>query len=127
MLYSEEEYIKILLNDNKLHDAEVEGLKLDKSCFQIVISCKGMNPSYYFKKIDNVIINIKVYDVSKLEFDYLGSCIVINELKIENNGKIHITINNNDLDVVGDRVEITCKEIKDYDESNRELDNFLKS
>ena len=51
MLYSEEEYIKVLLDDNKLHDAEVIGLKLEKSCFQIDISCKGMKPSYYFKKL----------------------------------------------------------------------------
>lgn len=130
MLYSEEEYIKVLLDDNKLHDAEVIGLKFEKSCLQIDISCKGMNPSYYFKKIDDVIMSIKIYDVTKLDFDYSDSSILINELEIRNNdGKVHITINNNDLDVVGDKVLISCKEIKEkeYDESNRKLDNFLKN
>ena len=128
MVYSEEEYIKVLLDDNKLHDAEVIGIKLEKSCFQIDISCKGMNPGYYFKKIENVFINIKLYGVVKLEFDYLGSSIFINEFQIKReDNKIHIIINDNDLDAVGDRIEISCKEIKEYDESYRSLDNFLKN
>ena len=128
MLYSEEEYNKILLDDNKLHDAEVIGLKLEKSFFQIDISCKGMNPSYYFKKIENVIISIKLYGVVKLEFDYSGSSIFINEFKKKNeDDKTHIIINDNDLDAVGDKIEISCKEIKEYDESYRKLDNFLKN
>ena len=128
MLYSEEEYIKVLLDDNKLHDAEVIGLKLDKSCFQIDISCKGMNPSYYFKKIENIIISIKVYGVVKLEFDYLGASIFINKFEMNNkNGKIYITINDSDLYVAGDKVEISCNEIREYDESYRRLDNFLKN
>ena len=128
MLYSEEEYIKVLLDDNKLHDAEVIGLKLKNSCFQIDISCEGMNPSYYFKKIDDVIMSIKIYGVTKLDFDYSGSCIFINELeRTIKDGKVYITINGDELDVVGDKIEVSCKEIKENDESYRELDKFLKN
>lgn len=75
-------------------------------------------------------MSIKIYGVTKLDFDYSDSSILINELEIRNNdGKAHIIINNNDLDVVGDKVLISCKEIKEkeYDESNRKLDNFLKN
>lgn len=128
MLYSKEEYIKTLLDENKLHDASVIGLKLEKSYFQIDISCEGMNPSYYFKKIENIIISIKIYGVVKLEFDYLDSSIFIVNFEInEKDGKTHIIINDNELVVVGDNVEISCKEIKEYDESYRKLDNFLKN
>lgn len=128
MLYSEEEYIKVLLDDNKLHDAEVIGIKLKNSCFQIDISCEGMNPSYYFKKIDDVIMSIKIYGVTKLDFDYSGSCIFINELeRTIKDGKVYITINGDELDVVGDKLEISCKEIKEHDESYRELDKYLKN
>lgn len=128
MLYSEEQYIEKLLNENKLHDSEVIGIKLEKSCFQIDVSCKGMDLSYYFDKIEDVVISFKVYGVSKLEFDYLDSNILINQFKIsKNDNSIHIVINENDMVVVGEKIEVFCKETQKYDAKNKELDEFLKN
>lgn len=127
MLYSNEEYIKKLLDENKLHDSEVVGLKLNEKYFQIDVSCKGMNPAYYFEKIDNVIMSIKIYNVSQLEFDYLGSSIFVNDFDLNQDKGVKITINGDDLIVCGDRFEITCEEVRKYDESNRKLSDFLKN
>ena len=45
----------------------------------------------------------------------------------KNNDKVHISINENSLDVIGNKYEILCKENKKYNESYRKLDNFLKN
>ena len=123
-LYSNEEYINKLLKELKLHDSEVTGLKLDSDCLQIDISCKGMGLSYYFDGIDDVIMTIKVYGITKLEFDYLGAAIFVNKFVLMEDINVHIIINDNDLDVIGNKYEITCKEIKKYNENSN---NLLKS
>lgn len=126
MLYNKEEYIKKLLIENELHDSEVIGIKLEKSYFQIDVSCKGMGLSYYFEKIEDIIMSIKIYNVSKLEFDFLNASILINSFKLnKNNNTIHIVINDNELIVAGDKMEIICKEIQKY-EVNKKLDDYLK-
>ena len=127
VLHSNEEYINKLLKELELHDSEVEGLKLENNCLQIDISCKGMNLDNYFNDIDNVIVTIKVYNIYKLEFDYLGGFISVNEFKMIEDNNIHIIINENDLDVIGSRYEISFKENKKYDEKNRNIDNLLKN
>ena len=128
MLYNKEKYIKTLIYNNALHDAEIIGLKLENSCFQIQISCKGMNPSYYFKNIDNIIIDIKILDIFKLSFDYLYSSLIINELVITNkNNKIYININKNDLIVAGTKIIYSFEEIRKHDETTKRLDDFLKN
>ena len=128
MLYSSELYTEKLLKELKLHDAEVIGLKLNDDYFQIDISCEGMDLKRYFENIDNVIISIKVYGVTKLEFDYLGRSIVIGEIDmIKNNNNVDITINKNDLNVIGNKYEILVKENRKYNEKNRNIDNFLKN
>ncbi len=128
MLHSNEEYIEKLLKELKLHDSDVIGLKLCDDYFQIDISCKGMQLDSYFNDIDDVVITIKVYGIIKVEFDYLGGTIFVNEINItENDNKVHICINKNSLDVIGNKYEISCKENKKYNESYRKLDNFLKN
>ena len=128
MLHSNEEYIEKLLKELKLHDSDVIGLKLYDDSFQIDISCKGMQLDSYFNDIDNVVITIKVYGIIKVEFDYLGGTIFVDEINIaKNDDKVHISINENSLDVIGNKYEILCKENKKYNESYRKLDNFLKN
>ena len=82
MLHSNEEYIEKLLKELKLHDSDVIGLKLYDDSFQIDISCKGMQLDRYFSDIDNVVITIIVYGIIKVEFDYLGGTIFIDEINI---------------------------------------------
>ena len=128
MLYSNDKYIEKLFNELKLHDAEVVGLKLVDNFFQIDISCEGMDIDRYFYGIDNIIVTIKVYNVTKLVFDYLGRSIFIGEINIvENDNNVHITINENSLDVIGNKYEISFKENKKYNEANRKIDDLLKN
>ena len=128
MLHSNEEYIEKLLKELKLHDSDVIGLKLYDDSFQIDISCEGMQLDSYFNDIDNVVITIKVYGIIRVEFDYLGGTIFVDEINIvKNDDKVHISINENSLDVIGNKYEILCKENKKYNESYRKLDNFLKN
>ena len=116
------------MKELKLHDSDVIGLKLYDDSFQIDISCKGMQLDRYFNDIDNVVITIKVYGIIKVEFDYLGGTILIDEINIaKNDNKVHISINKNSLDVIGNKYEILCKENKKYNESYRKLDIFLKN
>lgn len=121
-----EKYYKTLIEDNKLHDAEIIGLKLIDNCFYIKVSCKNMNISNCFDKIDNIIVTIKIDNINKLNFDYFDGPIFINTFKLIKDNDISIIINN-DIEIVGSTFNITFDEIKKYNEANRKLDNFLKN
>ena len=67
-----------------------------------------------------------IMQASLPEFDFLNASILINSFKLnKNNNTIHIVINDNELIVVGDKMEIICKEIQKY-EVNKKLDDYLK-
>ena len=64
-------YERKFINDLKLHDAEITGIKLKDDIFNVEISCKGMNPSYYFDGIEDIIINLKLKELGISSFNLL--------------------------------------------------------
>ena len=123
----QEDYITILIDKLKLHDAQILGLKLTNADFILEISCKKMGLKYYFADIDDILINIKLTNIKKLEFDFLEP-ININDFAINYlENSVSVKVNNDDLLVEADKISIESREIKDYDLHYKHLDDFLKS
>lgn len=121
-------YEKKFINELKLHDAEVTGIKLEDNIFNIEISCKGMNPSYYFDGIEDIIINLKLYNLKKLSFDYTNH-IIIDECSIEKEDNTYTMSINDGIDmyIEFEKYDIEIREVKDYNKHYKKLDEFLKS
>lgn len=123
----QEEYITILIDKLKLHDAQILGIKLTNADFILEISCKKMGLKYYFADIDDILINIKLTNIKKLEFDFLEP-ININDFAINYlENSVSVKVNNDDLLVEADKISIESRKIKDYDLHYKHLDDFLKS
>lgn len=121
-------YERKFINELKLHDAEVTGIKLEDNIFTIEISCKGMSPSYYFDGVEDIIINLKLYNLKKLSFDYTNH-IIINECNIEKEDKTYIMSINDGIDmyIEFEKNDTEIREVKDYNKHYKKLDEFLKS
>lgn len=86
-----------------------------------------MGLKYYFNDIYDILINIKLTNIKKLEFDFLEP-ININDFAINYlENSVSVKVNNDDLIVEADKISIESREIKDYDLHYKNLDNFLKS
>ena len=121
-------YERKFINDLKLHDAEITGIKLKDDIFNVEISCKGMNPSYYFDGIEDIIINLKLHNLKNLSFDFIEH-IIINECNIDKKDNVYVMSINEGLDmrVEFEKYDIDIREIKDYNKYYKKLDQFLKN
>lgn len=127
IIYETGRILTILIDKLKLHDAQILGIKLTNADFILEISCKKMGLKYYFNDIYDILINIKLTNIKKLEFDFLEP-ISINDFAINYlENSVSVKVNNDDLIVEADKISIESREIKDYDLHYKNLDNFLKS
>ena len=121
-------YERKFINDIKLHDAEITGIKLKDDIFNVEISCIGMNPSYYFDGIEDIIINLKLHNLKNLSFDFIEH-IIINECNIDKKDNVYVMSINEGIDmrIEFEKYDIDIREIKDYNKYYKKLDEFLKS
>lgn len=124
-----EKYEKKLIDELRLHDSEVIGLKIQNNVMTIEISCKGMGLSYYFDGIDDVTVIINASNIKKVFFDFLNSIILINDFSIEKHENYYsISINcGEDLYIEASNYDINFVELKEYNKYYKKLDEFLKS
>ena len=119
-------YIDKLINELKLHDAEITGIKLNNSELEFKVSCEWMNVDSYFDNIDNIFFRFYINKIKRISFDFDG-LITINSFELNKNDNLYIlNVNNKDLYIEFEKCSIEYNEVTVQSNENKKLDDLLK-
>lgn len=119
-------YIKKLIYDLKLHDADIISFKIYDNTLEFLVSCKGMGVNYYFNDLDDVYFKFLIKDIKKLIFDFNGN-ISITDFSINEKNNMFIISTGDELYIECINLNIEVSLIKKQNVKYDKLDKFLKS